>query len=34
MQETLSLLSIPRMRQIIRKGLKTSFKECTKELKW
>ena len=33
-QETLYLLSIPGMRQIIRKGLKTPLKKCTKELKW
>lgn len=34
MQETLYLLSIPRMRESIRKGLKTPVKECSKELDW
>ena len=33
-QETLYLLSIPGMRESIRKGLKTSVKECAKELDW
>ena len=33
-QETLYLLSIPRMRESIRKGLKTPVKKCVKELKW
>lgn len=33
-QETLYLLSIPGMRQIIRKGVKTPFKECAEELRW
>jgi len=33
-QETLYLLSIPGMRESIRKGLKTPLKECSKELKW
>jgi antitoxin YefM len=33
-QETLYLLSIPGMRESIRKGLKTSVDKCSKELKW
>lgn len=33
-QETLYLLSIPGMRDSIRKGLKTSVSRCTKNLKW
>jgi prevent-host-death family protein len=33
-QETLYLLSIPGMRESIRKGLKTSVEKCNKELKW
>ncbi len=33
-QETLYLLSIPGMRESIRKGLKTPVEKCTKELKW
>lgn len=33
-QETLYLLSIPHIRQIILRGLKTPIKECSKELKW
>ena len=33
-QETLYLLSIPGMRESIRKGLKTSVQECSKNLKW
>ena len=33
-QETLHLLSIPGMRQSIRKGLKTPVKECSKEPGW
>ncbi|MBL7084989.1 MAG: type II toxin-antitoxin system Phd/YefM family antitoxin [Candidatus Omnitrophica bacterium] len=32
--ETLYLLSIPGMRESIRKGLKTPFKKCSKRLKW
>lgn len=32
--ETLYLLSIPGMRESIRKGLKTSIKKCSKDLKW
>lgn len=33
-QETLYLLSIPNMRESIRKGLKTPVEKCTKDLKW
>lgn len=33
-QETLYLLSIPKMRESIRKGLKTPVDKCVKELKW
>lgn len=33
-QETLYLLSVPGMRQIIKKGLKTPIKKCAKEVKW
>lgn len=33
-QETLYLLSIPGMRESIRKGLKTPVKKCSKELDW
>lgn len=33
-QETLYLLSIPGMRESIRKGLETPVKECTEELDW
>ena len=33
-QETLYLLSIPGMRESIRKGLNTPVKECSKDLKW
>ncbi|MBU1086819.1 MAG: type II toxin-antitoxin system Phd/YefM family antitoxin [Candidatus Omnitrophica bacterium] len=33
-QETLYLLSIPGMRESIRKGLKTPIKECSKKLTW
>jgi len=33
-QETLYLLSIPGMRESIRKGLKTSVRQCSKNLKW
>ncbi|MDP3981178.1 MAG: type II toxin-antitoxin system Phd/YefM family antitoxin [Chlamydiota bacterium] len=32
--ETLYLLSIPKMRESIRKGLKTPLKECSQELDW
>lgn len=34
MNETLYLLSIPGMRESIRKGLKTPLKKCAKRLKW
>jgi prevent-host-death family protein len=33
-QETLYLISIPGMRESIKKGLKTSFDECDEELNW
>ncbi len=33
-QETLYLLSIPGMRDSIRKGLKTPAEKCSKDLKW
>ncbi len=33
-QETLYLLSIPGMRESIKKGLKTPAKECAASLKW
>jgi len=33
-QETLYLLSIPGMRESIRKGLKTPVSQCSKRLKW
>ena len=33
-QETLFLVSIPGMRESIRKGLKTSVKQCAKALRW
>ena len=33
-QETLYLLSIPGLRDSIRKGLKTPVEKCSKELKW
>jgi prevent-host-death family protein len=33
-QETLYLLSIPGMRESIRKGLKTPVEKCAKVLKW
>ena len=33
-QETLYLLSIPGMRESIRKGLKTPLKKCVKRLNW
>jgi antitoxin YefM len=33
-QETLYLLSIPSMRESIRKGLKTPLEKCAKNLKW
>ena len=34
MQGTLYLLSIPGMRESIRKGLKTPIKNCNKKLTW
>ena len=33
-QETLYLLSIPGMRESIRKGLKTPLEKCDPDLKW
>jgi prevent-host-death family protein len=33
-QETLYLISIPGMRESIRKGLKTPVEECDEELDW
>jgi len=33
-QETLYLISIPGMRESIRKGLKTPISKCRKEVKW
>ena len=33
-QETLFLLSIPGMRESIRKGLKTSLSKCKKDISW
>ena len=33
-QETLYLLSVPGMRESIRKGLSTNPKKCSKELRW
>ena len=33
-QETLYLLSIPKMRESIKKGLKTPVSKCSKKLKW
>jgi antitoxin YefM len=33
-QETLFLLSIPKMRESIRKGLKTPVESCATELPW
>ena len=33
-QETLYLLSIPGMRESIRKGFKTPVRECSEELDW
>ena len=34
MQETLYLLSVPGMRESIRKGLKTPVGKCKSELRW
>ena len=33
-QETLYLVSIPGMRESIRKGLKTPVEKCSKTIKW
>ncbi len=33
-QETLYLLSIPKMRESIRKGLDTPVEKCSKDIKW
>ncbi len=33
-EETLYLLSVPKMRESIKKGLKTPVSKCSKELKW
>lgn len=33
-QETLYLLSIPGMRESIRKGMETSVDECSEEIEW
>jgi prevent-host-death family protein len=33
-QETVHLLSIPGMRESIRKGLKTPLSKCAKDLRW
>jgi PHD/YefM family antitoxin component YafN of YafNO toxin-antitoxin module len=33
-QETLYLVSIPGMRESIRKGLKTPLKKCARKLNW
>ena len=33
-QETVYLLSIPGMRESIRKGLKTPISKCAKDLRW
>lgn len=33
-EETLFLLSVPRMRESIRRGLRTPVSRCAKELKW
>jgi antitoxin YefM len=34
MQETLNLLSIPKMRESIIDGLNTSINECSEKLEW
>jgi hypothetical protein len=34
LKETLDLLSIPGMKESIRKGLKTPVQKCVKKLKW
>jgi antitoxin YefM len=33
-KETLYLLSVPKMRESIKKGLKTPLKECSREVEW
>ena len=33
-EETLYLLSVPGMRESIRKGLKTPVEKCAKDLRW
>nr|WP_199336170.1 type II toxin-antitoxin system Phd/YefM family antitoxin [Nostoc sp. FACHB-110] len=33
-QETLYLLSIPGMRELIKEGLATPIEECSRELEW
>ena len=33
-EETLYLLSIPKMRESIKRGLKTPISKCKKEIKW
>ena len=33
-QETLHLLSIPGMRESVKKGLKTPLRKCSKKLRW
>jgi prevent-host-death family protein len=33
-QETLYLLSIPKMRETIQKGMRTPVEKCAKNLKW
>ena len=33
-QETLYLLSIPGMRESIRKGMSTPVEDCVRELRW
>lgn len=33
-QETLYLLSIPKMRESIRRGLETPVSKCTRKLRW
>lgn len=33
-QETLYLLSIPKMRESIRRGMKVPIKKCNKKIKW
>ena len=33
-KETLYLLSIPKMRESIKKGLKTPLKECSRKVEW